>query len=331
MVQARVVATRWRASHCQPQSGWQSRPRCQPRARVAPMTVQQAEAVSTSTRGLMKLPVVLVSGNSGNSWAIRGIYEHQAIRVGLRQLDEAWGGAGLLEFAQGRGGITRANLFRSLLTGALNLQSIPDNDVSAIQMDLTRLSLMQQLRLRVLLLEYQPRSGSKEAFVEKLDALLFENLGRQAVGGLEFSPELKPAAFSIMGREAVLMAAAAHALGTGVCFCWWPAGTRRVFFNPKHFASSTSFPSEGVIEFSSCPRPDAGDTTRTIMWMDWQLKLLTSECSLRRQPQCHVPIANFSLDTIRAGRQQLKPVSTDCVPPAPKNTPAAWQVKYYKC
>ena len=61
------------------------------------------------------------------TWRIRGIYEHQALKIGLRCLDEAWSLDGKSLSEQLPSGLFRAKLMGELLQGVVSLQSITGN------------------------------------------------------------------------------------------------------------------------------------------------------------------------------------------------------------
>jgi len=142
-------------------------------------------------------------------WAIKGIYEHQGLKIGLRRLDELWAGVDLDKYPTGKGGLLKEKLFRNLFSGEMQIQAIPANDLSAAQPDIQRLSLVQLLRLRVILLDFVPSgggglsSGASEAFIRTLDTLLFEKLGQRIGSAGLISSE--PSCFAALGREAMMM------------------------------------------------------------------------------------------------------------------------------
>merc|ERR1711972_705738 len=128
----------------------------------------------------------------GGEWRIKGVYEHQVLKAGLRRLDQNWPVDGLLELPSG---IFRQKILRDLLSGMIRLQSVPNNDVSAAQRDIQKLSLRQLLRLRVLHIDFTPSGagadtihsvgGTHEAFLSTLDGLLFQQLGQKAAADLD--------------------------------------------------------------------------------------------------------------------------------------------------
>merc|ERR1719210_428436 len=107
---------------------------------------------------------------SEREWRIKGVYDHQVLKAGLRRLDIEWtsGATGLFDLPRGKDGsalLFRESLFRDLLAGKIQLQSVPVNDVSAAQNDIKRLSLLQLLHLRVQHIDFTPSGSSIDTVV----------------------------------------------------------------------------------------------------------------------------------------------------------------------
>jgi len=256
----------------------------------------------------------------GKSWAIAGIYEHQALKVGLRRLDEAWEGIGLTAFPIGKGALLKETLLRSLLSGDLHIKSLPGADVVGAQPDLHRLSLVQLLRLRVILLDFTPSGAggagvstfngqaSAENFVRTLDGALFKSLGEKLIS----SGAKSDANVLELGRDAVLMVAAASAVPSPAWWCWWlpVENGRRMFFDAAHFHVQDAFPEGGVLEVDKKSKPDRNDPTGNLIQMDWQIKCVTIEAELCSDAPIRGKsgvVANVvSVKNLQEGRERLK-------------------------
>mmetsp|Transcript_103339 Transcript_103339/g.308718 ORF Transcript_103339/g.308718 Transcript_103339/m.308718 type:complete len:381 (-) Transcript_103339:84-1226(-) len=242
----------------------------------------------------MVTPPAASVGEGG--WRIRGVYEYQVLKAGLRHLDGTWPTGELLAFPRGKDGnsaLFRERLLGQLLSAELRLQSITNNDVAAAQRDLDRLSLRQLLRLRVLHLDFTPSGcgadtvtavgGTHEAFLAKLDGLLFRQLGQRALGSLAKEPEggllLEQEAHGL-GRQAVLMASAALAVPSPPWWCWWVTNDRRIFFHPERFESEGAFPAGGVLEVTEYSKSDRHEPTGKLRWRSGA-RLLTPQRGLR--------------------------------------------------
>jgi len=182
---------------------------------------------------LMSIPLHSELGK----WKINGLYEEQVLKVGLRLLDETWDITKLFEFARRKDGsnlLFRERLVEDLLKGSRNLKEVPVGDISAMQGDLVNLTLRQLLRLRVKHLMFRPCGPMAEtqiAFIEKLDTLLFLQLGRSAIIEENFST-LEPRKYMSFGKELVLVVGAAGVLPQPEWWVRW-IGTQRVFFCPN--------------------------------------------------------------------------------------------------
>lgn len=242
----------------------------------------------------------MVESEGPGQWKINGLYEQQAIKLGLQHLDKTFAGP-LTEFLRRPDGnplILREQVFRSLLTGGVHLKSMPANDVGAVQRDLQNLTLRQLLRLRVLHLDFNPGGGSSAislqtnthaAFLDTMDSLLFRKLGQKAAGQVFQGAKLD----ATLGRELVLLAAASASIAkrdaaeqprkfqASVDSPWWWAwrfqGTR-IFFNAERFIATCDFQvTEGIVlVVKDCSKWDAANRK----WLEWKISLVSDEAEL---------------------------------------------------
>lgn len=258
----------------------------------------------------------------GTSWpkTVTGIYEHQALKVGLRSLDEAWAGSGLADFPIGKDALVKESLLRSLLFGEVHLKSLPGSDLVAAQGDLQRLSLGQLLRLRVLLLDFTPSGAggggvsafnfqaSHETFLRMLDGLVFARLGEKIRGGgVQCDADTAD-----LGRDSALMVAAATAISSPSWWCWWlpMEKSRRVFFDASKFQISESFPAGGVLEADKRSKVDRNETTGNLRQMDWQVRHVMSAADLRTDSPVRRKSSGLadvvSAEALQDGRSRLR-------------------------
>jgi len=211
-------------------------------------------------------------------WRVHKFYEDQAINVGLRRLDSQWGTQALHVFPKRSNGsplLLREQLLDSLLEGTTNLKAVPASDLSAAQGDLRHLSLRQLLKIRALHLDFVPPKNGADtttAFIEKMDWLLFEKLGKKALVNSAVDSQ-DTASACRLGRELTLVTAAAGALLSPPYWVWW-IGDRRRFFDTKLFTLSDAFPKNGgvlQIEDRSAPDPNSKGLRRQI---DWKVSLV---------------------------------------------------------
>eukprot|EP00929_Paragymnodinium_shiwhaense_P024091 TRINITY_DN14933_c0_g1_i1.p1 TRINITY_DN14933_c0_g1~~TRINITY_DN14933_c0_g1_i1.p1 ORF type:complete len:613 (-),score=137.25 TRINITY_DN14933_c0_g1_i1:444-2204(-) len=226
---------------------------------------------------------------------IRGIYEHQVLKAGLRVLDERWGApmpAVLPPSASSSKRPMKEKLLRDLLDGTIKLQSVPGNDVSAAQKDVALLQLPQLLRLRVLHLDFTPSGcgtdsvntvGDRhEGFLSAVDRALFRELGRRSVAELQTGwAETSEANFHALGRDTVFFTAAATAIPQPLWWVWWLSEERSVFINSSTLVATTSFP-EGspVLEVTDSSKADKQDPTGRLRWMDWRVEVIEEQSRL---------------------------------------------------
>lgn len=259
------------------------------RLRDAEVSVAVAKPIIPLKEAMLAPPIL---NNGPTEWRINGVYHHQILKMGLRQLDYSWPVDDLLTFPRGKDGssvLFRERLFREMLEGTLRLQSITQNDIAAAQRDMDRLCLRQLLRLRVLHLDFTPSGcgadsvsavgGTHEVFLNKLDGLLFRQLGQKAVKGLTAAP-LDSGEMHRIGRESVLFAAAAAAIRHPPWWCWWVTDQLQIFFDVSSFVCSREFADGGVLEVTDYSRKDKHEPTGNLRWFDWRIDLVSQEASL---------------------------------------------------
>jgi len=273
-----------------------------------------------SASNVKKVPVMMAppceTVKSG-LWSIKGIYEHQGMKIGLRRLDEIWAGVDLDVYPTGKGALLKEKLFRNLFSGEMEIQAIPGNDISAAQPDIKRLSLVQLLRLRVILIDFVPSggnglsSGAGEAFIRTLDGILFDKLGQRIANvGITGS---EPSSFASLGRESMMMMGAAGAVTSLRWWVWWVPGSadQRVFFDAQDYTIVKVFPVDGALEITIFSKPDTNDSTGMLRWMDWQVRHITNLDDLKPEPPLKTGgVAGLvSEEALQSGRARLK--STD--------------------
>jgi len=209
-------------------------------------------------------------------WRIHGIHEQQALKAGLRRLDEVWETRDLDKFQSGTPKLFREALLADLISGKRSLKAVPMSDVSAAQGDVTHLTLRQLLRLRVSNLDFAPQgdnAASMQAFIQKVDSLLFQRIGKSALEHM--FPQLDDATWHRVGRDlAVVSAAAVHLKESA----WWVcfAGNGRFWFNPTTFKATSQFPRGGVLEITDASKVDPHSKGMQRQ-LDWKVCLVLRE------------------------------------------------------
>merc|ERR1712136_712293 len=165
-------------------------------------------------------------------WWFHGVHEQQALKAGLRRLDNTWDAQDSHILQSGNAKLLREGLLRDLISGKRHLKAVPMCDISAAQGDVPHLTLRQLLRMRVLNLDYAPLgegAAAVQAFIQKVDALLFRRIGLAAVGNM--FGDLNEAAEHRLGRDLAMITAAAATLQEP---CWWVcfADHHRFWFDP---------------------------------------------------------------------------------------------------
>jgi len=267
----------------------------------APDQDAMAAAIAAQVEDAPMMPPVTKIADK--KWRISGMYEHQVLKCGLRQLDALWPEDGLLDVSDGKSGagsrVLRKKLLTDLIGGEVHLKSVNPNDLSAAQGDLKFLTLGQLLRLRVNHIDFTPsgsgantcnRQGEIHAtFLGQLDQMLFEQLGRKAAAGV-LGDDLEASMAHRLGRESVILVAAAAAVPSPPWWVWWIADDCRAYFNAEHFMSSKEFPTGksakwGVLEIKSdCSRRDQNEPTGRLRWLDWNIAACKSEAELAKVP-----------------------------------------------
>jgi len=230
--------------------------------------------------------VPLESPTGGSSWIVRNVYEHQVMHIGIRRLDELLPDDNLLEFPVGRGSLLKPSLFKAVLSKQRDLRSLPDSDIIAAQRDVYRLSLVQAVRLRVMLLgnsTIAPGSTCLAAFIDALDNSIFIKLGERLCGSdTGITKEDMPK----LAREALLMIAVSSVFDS-CWWCWWPplsSGEQRMFLNTQSLTLTSAFPAGGVLELKNYSKPDFNDASGKSKWLDWQIKRQASVTDLSTEP-----------------------------------------------
>jgi len=239
-----------------------------------------------------------------DEWQIEKVYTHQVLKIGLRWLDANWDTKDLLDLPvprSGSSGLLKPKLILDLLSGEVHLKSVPSNDVSAAQGDIEHLSLRQLLRLRVRHLDFTPSGcgsnsvhgaqSTHEALLTKIDTKLFRQLGEtpiQRCAPSNLSGDLRSADYCRLGREVVLLVAAAIVIKEPAWWCWWLSDADKVFFCPKTFKSRcedggtdycmNSFPEGGVLSLTDHTKHCAQQ--KDLQWFDWHVQRINSEDAL---------------------------------------------------
>jgi len=210
-------------------------------------------------------------------WWIHGLHEQQALKAGLRRLDNTWDAQDIHILQSGNAKLLREGLLQDLISGKRHLKAVPMCDISAAQGDVPHLTLRQLLRMRVLNLDYAPLgegAAAVQAFIQKVDALLFRRIGLAALGNM--FGDLNEAAEHRLGRDLAMITAAAATLQEP---CWWVcfADHHRFWFDPTSFKASTIFPrSGGVLEITDSSKVDPHSKGMQ-RCLDWKVCLMVRE------------------------------------------------------
>jgi hypothetical protein len=260
------------------------------------------------------------AAGKGN-WRIHGVKQEDVVKAGLRLLETAVQAStavdDLLTFPKRKNGtpvLLKEGLFKSLLTGERALKDCHKGDMSAMQGDVMQLTLRQLLKLLVENLDFVVNSlgDTHASFVQKLDTVLFEMLGKSALtaGGVTASANEARS----MGLQLVMITAVADALPeTGPKASqpspWWVCwvSDRRAFFHVSNFVCCKKFPAgEGTMQIDDASKQDASHQVR----MDWMMRrvedetrLSASQVGLGAARQTAVAVAP---DALRRARMKLK-------------------------
>mmetsp|Transcript_102632 Transcript_102632/g.162156 ORF Transcript_102632/g.162156 Transcript_102632/m.162156 type:complete len:466 (+) Transcript_102632:44-1441(+) len=250
----------------------------------------------------MSLPVQ----ETKSGWCIRGVYEHQGLRMGLRQLNTRPEALHEPSTTRRRSFFLKEKLMMELAEGKIDLQKVHKNDLNAAQGDVQKLSVRQLLAIAV---KYDAQmKGAQGEFMMAVENALYEKLGHCATATANLSCACEDVDdVRRLGREAVLLVAAAAAIPCSPSWSWWIMGGR-VFFDTKTFACLEAFPEAGVVEFSDYSKVErfAGRS------MDWQIRLVQHESDLRtfaEHQRRRSSVAEVSLEAITQCRASLRKTS----------------------
>jgi len=209
-------------------------------------------------------------------WMVHGLYEQQAQKAGLRRMDKNWN-VHVLDFPH-NAKLSRKELLQDLISGKRHLKAVPMCDISAAQGDVPHLTLRQLLRMRVLNPDFAPlgRAEKVQAFIEKLDALLFRRIGEAVSVSLCRFGNVNEDAQRRLGRDIAMVSAAAATLREP---CWWVcfAGHHRIWFDPTLFKVLPYFPrSGGVLEIMDNSKVDR-HSEGLQRCLDWEVCLAVRE------------------------------------------------------
>lgn len=287
----------------------------------AELGVKQNVAETARLQPCNKMPIV---GTGVGHWRMHGFFEHQVWSTGVRLLDQERSTEGLYELRRrpdASSAFFRGRLMRDLLAEEIQLKSIPPSDVSAAQGDLSLLSLRQLLRLRALHIGVAPGGGSVDsinavgdshaAFIAKLDGLLLEQLGREALRELNGKYDDSGAAdlkFKRFGHVLLLTYAVAQSLPS----MWWAChlGGLRLFFDPEAFVCCSTFPAgvDGVLQVR-----DLSVTHGRLLRLDWHIDVVQSEAELANAKEVSTPMQpSVSVEALHACLAALRKTGHSC-------------------
>eukprot|EP00929_Paragymnodinium_shiwhaense_P069213 TRINITY_DN34915_c0_g2_i1.p1 TRINITY_DN34915_c0_g2~~TRINITY_DN34915_c0_g2_i1.p1 ORF type:complete len:474 (+),score=71.42 TRINITY_DN34915_c0_g2_i1:565-1986(+) len=281
---------------------------------LAPQTLAEffedtAAAAPRTPHVAMAMPVTV----SATGWILRGVYEQQALKIGLRQLGTR------LEVlkepppdARSKGHFLREKLIMDLVTDKIDLQQVHPNDIAAAQGDVGKLQLTQLLHLSVK--NGGPvQQGPRGEFLRAVDNALYKKLAHCVTSTAKLGCESDDVdEMRRLGREAVLLVAAGAAIAETSVWNWWLFGGR-VFFDTATFSCVEAFPKKGVLEHSDYSKVErfAGRS------LDWQVRHVKDEAELRtlaefqrrKSSACHV-----SGDAIAKRKSTLRSIHKDSQP-----------------
>jgi len=279
-------------------------------------------------------------------WHVSGVYEHKALKAGLQRLDLLWPAEGLVAMPRAKDGrssvLLRERLLVGLIQGAAQIATTPAVDISAAHCDLRLLSLRQLLRLSVLHGENTGTSGSAgsdsttattdchEAFLRKMDQLVFDRLGRAATAGAMEgeggSAQLGSQEAQALGRQAVLLVAASASLPGQPWWCWkWSASKfagRRVYFHAMRFESCAGFPSEEILDGAGGVLAVVNDLSHRdkheLRRLDWRVALASCKADLHSTLSLTAPPTPVQVTPRHMPRPPGPP------PPSTRTLPSQW-------
>lgn len=227
---------------------------------------------------------------SEGCWRVDGVTDEQALKAGLLRLDEELDEERLLTFPQkenGRGLLLSEKMIKDLLSKTRDFQSVSRGDLAAAQQDLKRLTLRQLVRLRKLTADLSFASTWQADFLFVLDGLIFEGLGRKAIGQCrylltEVAADRESAVLKRLGRELVTIVGAAWALPQPPCWVCWVA-KKQLFFHAESFACTDMFPGDdgGALEFEDQSEIDSIQISPKRYNLIWYVRLCTKRSGLK--------------------------------------------------
>lgn len=247
---------------------------------------------------LAKTPTMIasVAQIANGKWRIHGLHVEKMVNAGLQRLDRMLATTGISNLPigpNGRSPLLRESLIQGLIDGTRDLKAVAPNDTSAAQKDLPHLSLRQLLRLRVSNLDFAVGGNSTHAaFLMTAEALIFQRIGQKAAE----CDDIEKASAKKLGRELVLLVAAAKVLPMPPCWVCWFEG-RRIFFHVNRLActecAELAFGEGGVLEFVDRSEPDKM-TGGTRLMLQMPVNLCEHEDALKNEP---VPLNAPSMST----------------------------------
>eukprot|EP00927_Polykrikos_kofoidii_P068079 TRINITY_DN63471_c0_g1_i1.p1 TRINITY_DN63471_c0_g1~~TRINITY_DN63471_c0_g1_i1.p1 ORF type:complete len:563 (+),score=70.01 TRINITY_DN63471_c0_g1_i1:82-1689(+) len=229
---------------------------------------------------------------SENVWSISGIYAHQALKVGFRNLDEIWKRQGrrLDDFPRGRF-LQKKKLLQDMLEGTTKLNAVPKADLVAAQMDIKNLSAFQLVKLKVLCMDTDLKGGSHEAFFASVNNHVFKRIGEEVSEHISVDEESQ---LGRLGVDAVQILAARTALPSVSCqWAWWISPSQRTRFDATAFAfypepADGEVKEDGVYEVTDYSRREVESG---LIRMDWSIRRVTCSRQLRtaeEQAKCGI-------------------------------------------
>jgi hypothetical protein len=210
-----------------------------------------------------------------SGWCIGGVYENQGLKMGLRQLNTRPEVLHEPPTTQRKSFFVKEKLVMDLAGGKIDLQSVHPNELNAAQGDVQKLSVDQLLGIAV---KYNTQAkGSQGEFMMAVENALYLKLGHCATGTAKLSCAFEDVDdVRRLGREAVLLVAAAAAIPSSPTWSWWIMG-ERTFFDANNFSCVEAFPKTGVLEFSDYSKVERFAGRK----IDWQVRLVEDEGALR--------------------------------------------------
>jgi hypothetical protein len=167
----------------------------------------------------MALPVQ----ETRSGWCIKGVYEHQGLKIGLRQLSTRPEVLHEPSTTRRKSFFLKEKLMMELAEGKVDLQTVHKNDLNAAQGDVQKLSVRQLLAIAV---KYDTQTkGAQGEFMMAVENALYEKLGHCATASANLTLSYEDVDdVRRLGREAVLLVAAAAAIPCSPTRSWWIMG-----------------------------------------------------------------------------------------------------------